>query len=37
MEILKCRGLKKYYRTGENTVKALDGVELQVHKDLAIN
>lgn len=32
MEILKCRGLKKYYRTGENTVKALDGVELQVHK-----
>lgn len=32
MEILKCRGLKKYYKTGENTVKALDGVELQVQK-----
>lgn len=32
MEILKCKGLKKYYKAGENTVKALDGVELQVHR-----
>jgi len=32
MEILKCTGLKKYYKAGENTVKALDNVNLQVNK-----
>lgn len=32
MEILKCTGLKKYYKEGENTVKALDNVNLQVNK-----
>lgn len=32
MEILKCTGLKKYYKSGEKVVKALDGVELQVNK-----
>lgn len=29
MNILKAVGLKKYYGTGENTVKALDGVSLE--------
>lgn len=32
MEILNCKGLKKYYTAGDNTVKALDGVDLQVQK-----
>lgn len=30
MNILKAVGLKKYYGTGENTVKALDGVSLEI-------
>jgi putative ABC transport system ATP-binding protein len=30
MIILKTNNLKKYYRTGENVVKALDGVNIQV-------
>ena len=32
MNILSVRNLKKYYHTGENTVKALDGVNLDVGK-----
>lgn len=28
MNILSVRNLKKYYNTGENTVKALDGIDL---------
>lgn len=32
MEILNCKGLRKYYTAGDNTVKALDGVDLQVQK-----
>ena len=27
MNILSVRNLKKYYNTGENTVKALDGIK----------
>lgn len=30
MNILSVRNLKKYYNTGENTVKALDGVDLDI-------
>ena len=29
-QIVKTEGLKKYYRLGENTVKALDGVDFTV-------
>lgn len=32
MEILSVTNLKKYYRLGENTVKALDGVDLRIEK-----
>ena len=32
MEVLKCEKLKKYYVNHENTVKALDGVDLSVEK-----
>lgn len=32
MGILNCKGLRKYYTAGDNTVKALDGVDLQVQK-----
>lgn len=32
MEVLKCENLKKYYGNYENTVKALDGVDLSVEK-----
>ena len=32
MEILKTIDLKKYYGTGENQVKALDGVNLFVEE-----
>lgn len=32
MEILSVKNLKKYYRLGENTVKALDGVDLRIEK-----
>ena len=32
MNILSVKNLKKYYNTGENTVKALDGVDLDVCK-----
>ena len=32
MEILRTENLKKYYGTGENQVKALDGVNLEVEK-----
>lgn len=32
MNILSVRNLKKYYNTGENTVKALDGIDLDVCK-----
>ena len=32
MEVLKCENLKKYYANHENTVKALDGVDLSVEK-----
>lgn len=32
MEVLKCEILKKYYGNHENTVKALDGVDLSVEK-----
>ncbi len=30
MTILETRDLKKYYNSGENTVKALDGVNLKI-------
>lgn len=30
MNILSVRNLKKYYNTGENTVKALDGIDLDI-------
>ena len=30
MEILKTKGLKKYYGSGDITVKALDGVDFSV-------
>lgn len=30
MNILSVRNLKKYYQMGENTVKALDGIELDI-------
>lgn len=33
MEVLKCENLKKYYGNHENTVKALDGVDLSVEKE----
>ena len=32
MNLLSVRNLKKYYHTGENTVKALDGIDLDVGK-----
>lgn len=32
MNILSIRNLKKYYNTGENTVKALDGIDLDICK-----
>lgn len=32
MEVLKCENLRKYYGSHENTVKALDGVDLSVEK-----
>lgn len=32
MDILSVRNLKKYYNTGENTVKALDGIDLDICK-----
>ena len=32
MNILSVRNLKKYYNTGENTVKALDGINLDICK-----
>ena len=32
MEILKTADLKKYYGSGENQVKALDGVNLSVEE-----
>lgn len=32
MNILSVRNLKKYYDTGENTVKALDGIDLDICK-----
>ena len=32
MNILSVRDLKKYYNTGENTVKALDGIDLDICK-----
>ena len=32
MKILRTENLKKYYGTGENQVKALDGVDLEVEK-----
>ena len=32
MNILSVRKLKKYYNTGENTVKALDGIDLDICK-----
>ena len=32
MNILSVRNLKKYYNTGENTVKALDGLDLDICK-----
>lgn len=32
MNVLSVRNLKKYYNTGENTVKALDNVDLDIHK-----
>ncbi|MFG6364489.1 MAG: ABC transporter ATP-binding protein [Schaedlerella sp.] len=28
--VLKARGLKKYYRSGENVTKALDGIDLDI-------
>ena len=30
MTILETKDLKKYYNSGENTVKALDGVSLKI-------
>ena len=32
MMILSVNNLKKYYTTGENIVKALDGVKLEIQK-----
>ena len=32
MEVLKTEGLRKYYGTGENIVKALDGVYISVER-----
>ena len=32
MEILKCEGIKKVYGSGDNQVKALDGIDLVVNK-----
>lgn len=32
MNVLSVRNLKKYYNTGENTVKALDGIDLDICK-----
>ncbi len=32
MIVLSVRNLKKYYNAGENTVKALDGVDLDIRK-----
>ena len=32
MNIISVRNLKKYYNTGENTVKALDGIDLDICK-----
>ena len=32
MTILSVKNLKKYYTMGENTVKALDGIDLEIQK-----
>ena len=32
MNILSVRNLKKYYQMGENTVKALDGIDLDIQE-----
>ena len=32
MKILQTENLKKYYKTGENVVKAVDGVNLEVER-----
>ena len=32
MAILSVKNLKKYYTMGENTVKALDGIDLEIQK-----
>ena len=32
MEILRCEGLRKIYGSGENQVKALDGIDFSMEK-----